>query len=80
MEKKNENSFDATFAVMLLNPENRHTGKGTMIYSGDDGDAAKKAADEESRKLQNIGKFIRFYDFRFLGGGMRDMKIVSHSN
>lgn len=63
------------FAVVLLEARNRGTGKGTTIYTGDDANLAKQAANQEAAKPENVGKFIRFYDFNFFGGGMNDVEI-----
>ena len=55
---------------MLISANDKATGKGVTIYTGDDADEANKSAALESTKPENVGKYLRFYDFTFLGGGM----------
>ena len=65
------------FTVKIIAAQDRGTGKGVTVYSGDDGEEANRAAALESTKPENVGKYIRFYDFVLLGGGMKDTLITA---
>jgi len=65
-----------TFAVVLImNERDRATGKGTILYQGDNAGAASQAATDAKADPANKGRYVRTYNYAFLGGGMNDTKI-----
>lgn len=64
-----------TFAVVLINEGDRHTGRGTVLYQGDNAGAASQAATDAKADPANKGKYVRTYNYLLFGGGMSDTKI-----
>ena len=65
------------FEVVLMEQQDRATGKGTTIYKGDDADAANKATQEAKADPANAGRIVRVYDFTLFGGGIRDHNVLA---
>ena len=61
------------FSLVLIEGKDRRTGKGTTLYEGDDADACIRAAASAAEAPENSGKLLRFHDYLFFGGSIRDL-------
>ena len=64
------------YATVLMEKRDKNTGKGVVLYEGDDIQGAIDAAEKACNNPKNVGKFIRQYDYVWPHGGMRDVEII----
>lgn len=70
-------SDEAQYAVYLLDegPLAMATGKGKLLYKGDDSIEVGKAICDATLLPENGGRTLRVYDYRLFGGGVNHIQI-----